>query len=136
MAVSDIPDTAGRKTRRGRKTQEIPKRYTFHANATKAIQADLGIFTHILAYSDIFKHKQAYSGIIWAYSGIFRTLCNPSIFKTLLHSEPKAYSELWYIQNPVQYLQSSVFPKIVNGHDYFHNISFSSSLLSEKNMIF
>ena len=26
---------------------------------TKAIQADEGIFTHILVHSDIFKHKQA-----------------------------------------------------------------------------
>ena len=67
---------------------------------TKAIQTDLGTF----------RHNQPYPGIIWAYSGIFRTLYNPgidpwyiqnpeicstgSMFKTL------AYSELWYIQNP------------------------------------
>ena len=30
---------------------------------TKVIQADLGIFMHLLAYSDIFKHKRAYSAI-------------------------------------------------------------------------
>ena len=37
-------------------------------------------------------NNQAYSGIIQAYSGIFRALCNPSIFITLV------YSELWHIQ--------------------------------------
>ena len=108
MAVSDIPDTAGRKTRRGGKTQEIPKRYTFHANAAKAIQADLGIFTHILAYSDIFKHKQAYSGIIWAYSGIIRTLCDPSIFRNLVYSKP------WYIQNQKHIQSRGIFRTMSN----------------------
>ena len=29
----DIPDNAGRKTRRRRRTQAITKRYAFHANA-------------------------------------------------------------------------------------------------------
>ena len=57
---------------------------------TKAIQADEGIFTHILAYSNIFKHKQSI--------GIFRTLCNPGIFRTLAYTEQKP--ELWYIQKP------------------------------------
>ena len=52
---------------------------------TKAIQADEGIFTHILAYSDIFKNTQSIS--------IFRSLCNPDIFRTLVHTEQKAYSE-------------------------------------------
>ena len=52
---------------------------------TKAIQADEGIFTHILAYSDKFKHKQSI--------GIFRTLFNPGIYKTLVYTEQKAYSE-------------------------------------------
>ena len=33
MAGSDIPDTAGRKTRRRKRTQAIAKRYAFHANA-------------------------------------------------------------------------------------------------------
>ena len=70
---------------------------------TKAIQADLGKFTHITAYSDIshlFRHNQAYSRIIQAYSGIFRTLCIPGIFRTLSYSERETYSEPWYIQNP------------------------------------
>ena len=58
---------------------------------TKAIQADLGIFTHIPAYSA--RHNQP-------YSDIFRTLSNSDIFRTLANSEPDAYSETWYIQNP------------------------------------
>ena len=52
---------------------------------TKAIQADEGIFTNIVAYSDIFKHMQSI--------GIFRTLCNSGIFGTLVYTEQKAYSE-------------------------------------------
>ena len=42
MAGCDIPDTAGRKTRRRRRTrrraQAIAKRYAFHANATNISQ--------------------------------------------------------------------------------------------------
>ena len=108
---------------------------------TKVIQADEGIFTHILAYSAIFKHNQSI--------GIFRTLCNPGIFRTLVYTEQKAYCEPWYIenrgifrtlvysepwhiQNPVKHLLWSVFAKIVNDYNYFHNISFSSFLLYEK----
>ena len=111
----------------------------------KVIHADEGIFTHILAYSDIFKHKQSL--------GIFRTLCNPGIFTTLVYTEQKAYcepwfienrgifrtlvySEPWHIQNPVKHLLWSVFAKIVNDYNYFHNISFSSFLLYEKILLF
>ena len=68
-----------------------PKEITMKKFKTKAIQADEGIFTHILAYSNIFKHKQSI--------GIFRTLCNPGIFRTLAYTEQKAYSESWYIEN-------------------------------------
>ena len=45
---------------------------------TKAIQIDLGIF----------RHNQIYSGIIQAYSGILRTLYNPSVFRTVVYLEP------------------------------------------------
>ena len=45
---------------------------------TKAIQIDLGII----------RHNQAYPGIILAYSGISRTLCNPGVFRTVVHAEP------------------------------------------------
>ena len=60
---------------------------------TKAIQTELGIFMHIPAYSGIFRHIQAYSGIFKNYLGVFLTLCNPVIFRTLV------YSEFWHIQN-------------------------------------
>ena len=44
----------------------------------KAIQTDLGKF----------RHSQAYPRIIQPYSGIFRTLCNPDIFRTVVYREP------------------------------------------------
>ena len=71
---------------------------------------------HIQAHSSIFRHIHAYSEIIQAYSGIFRTLCNLNIFGTLVHSksETKAYSE------PYQISRMEPFAKLVN--DY---ISFS-----------
>ena len=50
---------------------------------TKAIQTDLGIFTYIPAYLVIFRHNQKYSGTFQT----FRTLGNPSIFRTLVYSE-------------------------------------------------
>ena len=88
---------------------------------TKANEANLGIFTHISAFSGIFKYPQANLGItrhiqelfrhIQAYSvlcvilayaehlepwliQIQRRIQNPSIFRNL------TYSELWYIQKP------------------------------------
>ena len=45
---------------------------------TKDIQEDLGIF----------RHNQAYPGIIQVYSGILRTLCNPGIFREVVYPEP------------------------------------------------
>ena len=39
----------------------------------EAIQTDLGIF----------RHNQAYPGIIQTCSGIFKTFCNPGIFRTV-----------------------------------------------------
>ena len=54
---------------------------------TKAIQADLSIFTHVLTYSGIFRHiqdisrhNQIYSGLFWSYSGILSALFGPDIF--------------------------------------------------------
>ena len=45
---------------------------------TKVIQTGLGIF----------RHDQTYSGIIHTYLRIFRTLCYPEIFKTVVHPDP------------------------------------------------
>ena len=42
----DIPDNAGRKTRRRRRTQTIAKRYAFHANV-KGLLAYFGKIYHI-----------------------------------------------------------------------------------------
>ena len=117
----------------------------------KAIQRDLGIFTHI----------PAYSGIIQAYSGVFRTLCNPGIFRTLTCLEPEAYLEPWYIHRTrcifrtlalcifltrgifgnLSNIYDGAFTKRVNGYNcfanynYFCNISFSRSLLYKTNII-
>ena len=90
------------------------------ASEKKAIQANLGTFSHNLTYP----------GIIQTYSGIFRILCYPNIFKTVVYPEPwhiqyqkhiqnpgifrtPLYSERWHIQNlrhienPVTHLQWS-----------------------------
>ena len=45
---------------------------------TKAIHPDLGTV----------RHNQAYPGIIQAYSAIFKTQCNPGIFRTVVYPEP------------------------------------------------
>ena len=66
---------------------------------------------HIPGYSGILMHNQA-------YSGIFRTLCNFGIFKTLVYSEHDAYSE------SCQTSTLGCFVKIVNGYKYFCSISF------------
>ena len=67
----------------------------------KAIQADLGIFMHIPAYSDKFKHKQGIIShiqacsepyVILAYLELWYTQ-NPGVLRTLAYSEP------WFIQN-------------------------------------
>ena len=51
---------------------------TMGKQKTKDIQTDLGTF----------RHNQAYPGIIQAYSGTFRTLCYPDMFKTVVYPEP------------------------------------------------
>ena len=50
---------------------------------TKAIQTEI----------DIFRHNQAYPGIIQAYS----TQCNSSIFRAVAYPEPETYSEPWHV---------------------------------------
>ena len=63
------------------------------------------------------------------YSDIFRTLCNFGIFKTLVYSEPKPYSKSCQISS------LECFARIVNGFNYFRNISFSGSLLYKRNIM-
>ena len=65
----------------------IRQRMTTGKCKTKAIQADLGIFTflHIQIYLQIFRNNQTYLGIIQVYSGVFRILRNPSIIRTLAY---------------------------------------------------
>ena len=60
-------------------------------NAKKVIQTDLA--------------TQAYPEIVQTYSGIFKALCNPGIFRigisrTLTYSDAEAFSESWHIHNP------------------------------------
>ena len=82
----------------------------------------MGRFRYINAYYSIFRHiegyKQAYSRIIQAHLGILRTLCNSNIFKTLMYLEPEAYLE------SCQPSTLEFLAKIVNGYNYFRNISF------------
>ena len=63
-------------------------------NKRKAMQADLGIFMHILAYPGIFRHVQE----------LFRhnqNLINPGMFRTQLYSksETKTFRTLSNIYN-------------------------------------
>ena len=58
------------------------------------------------SHSDRFRPIQAKSNISTNYSGIFKTLCNPGIFRAVTYPEPltysklETYSESWYIPNP------------------------------------
>ena len=84
---------------------------------TKSIQTNLGTF----------RHNQAYPGIIQAYLGIFRTLCYPDIFKTVVCSKPWDVQEGKYIQNP------GIFTTLVHSEPrYIQNASiFKSDAYSE-----
>ena len=66
---------------------------------TKAIQGDLGIFTHIR--SRIFRLIQAYPDTI---RQILKPVLswyiqNSDMFRILTYSKREAYSEFWHIQN-------------------------------------
>ena len=76
-------------------------------NKTKAIEADLGIFSRIEAYSGICMFRN-YS----EFSGTFGILCNRSILGTLVYSksETEAYSE------PYQTATMEHFSKILNNY--------------------
>ena len=87
---------------------------------TKANQIDLGII----------RHNQAYSAIIQAYSSIFKTLCNPGIFRIVVHAEPWNIQNQKHMQNPgifttlvysePRYIQNAGIFKI---QDIFRNLS-------------
>ena len=47
----------------------------------------------LIKYCSIFRHTQVYLGIIRYCPGIFITLCNTGMFRTLIYSEP------WYNKN-------------------------------------
>ena len=59
----------------------------------KAIQTDLGTF----------RYNQAYLGNIQTYSGTFKTLCNPGMFRTVVYPEP------CHIQNQKHIHNSGIF---------------------------
>ena len=61
----------------------------------KATQTNLGTF----------RHNQTYPGIIQAYSGTFRTLCYPDLFKTVVYPE--------YIQNRKHIQNPGIFPTLL-----------------------
>ena len=74
----------------------------------KVIETDLGTF----------KHNQAYAGIIQAYPGIFKTLYNPGIFRTVL------YSESWYVENQKHIQNPGIFTSLVYSEPpYIQNAS-------------
>ena len=79
---------------------------------TKAIQADLGIFRHIQAYSA--RHNQAYSEPCvtltcsepWQIHNQMR-IQGLGIFRNL------AYSELWFVQNPGIFRTRGIFMALI-----------------------
>ena len=107
----------------------------------KAIQADLTIFTHIPAYSGMFTLIQTQSNIFRNYSSIFRTLCNLVYFESYhvqnqKHIQNRVIFRTPKYSAPCQTSTIECFAKIVNNYNDFPNISFSLSLLCEKNMYF
>ena len=104
---------------------------------TKAIQADLGIFSifwHNQAYSDTSRHNQAYCGIIQTYFELCVTLAYSELWyiRILAYSKPEAYSEplypklwhvtkiyseSWAIQNPEIFRTGGIFRALSNIYD-------------------
>ena len=115
---------------------------------TEAIHVDLGIFTYIHPYSHLFscnntyqelsKHIQTYSEPSVSSSDILRTR---NIFRAVVYAELRHIQNagVFRILNYSEFCQKSTmerFTKIVNDYNYFHNISFSRSLLCEKHVFF
>ena len=59
-----------------------------------------------------FRHNQAYLGVIQAYSGMLRTLCNPGIFRAVVYPEPRYIQKQKHIQNPGIYIRYNHNPGI------------------------
>ena len=70
--------------------QDIGQGITMRTSKTKVVQANLGIFTEIQEFPDIFRN----------YSSIFSTLC-----VNLPHWKTEAYSEHWHNENQGAYLE-------------------------------
>ena len=113
-------------------------KFTRDYNGDMENKSHLRRFRYIHAYSGKFRHIQTYSIIFRNYSDTFRTLCNPGIFRTPVHSEPwhiqsrrhiqntgifrtvacsepATYLEPWYIQNPCVFRtrdKSRILPNI------------------------
>ena len=69
----------------------------------KPIQTNLGTFMH----------NKTYSGIILAYSGIFRNLYYPEIFKTV------AYPVLLHLQNQNHIQNLSIFTTLLHSEPHY-----------------
>ena len=89
---------------------------------------------------DILNQLQNSTQHIQEYSGIFRTMFKPGIFRILAYREPDAYSEPWHfdnprhIQNPVKLflwspLQIYLAVIIFANHSYFYLLYFLSVCL-------
>ena len=75
---------------------------------TKAIKTDLGTL----------RHNQTYPGIIQGNSGIFKTLCNSGIFRTVDFQNPDIFR---HIQNPAKHLRWNVLQKDLTAIIIFAN---------------
>ena len=99
-------------------------------------------FRYIHAYPRIFRHIHTSSGIIKHIQELFKQIqAYSEPFVTLTYLEPKYIWNQKYIQNlvysePCQTSTMERFAKVVNGYNYFRNITFLRSLLCEKSMYF
>ena len=95
----------------------------------KTIRADLGILTHIPAYSDISRHIQPdIIRHIQAYSEpcVTLTYSEPWQIQNQTHIRTLVYSETWLIQNPGIFRTRGIFmtliysqPRHIYNHDLF-----------------
>ena len=89
-------------------------------------------FKRIRTYSGILRCKWAHSGMFF---GIFITLCNPDIFKTLGIIRTRVYSELEAYRKLCQPSTMECVAEIMKGCNYFRNISFWCFVLYEINIM-